>query len=50
MSSDESKAESFAACLILVTVVSILVSAPWWMPIVRAMVEPKTIVVMDCKR
>lgn len=48
--SDESKAESFCTLLIFVTVVSILVSAPWWMPIVGAALEPKTIVVMECAK
>ena len=48
--SDESKAESFCTCLILVTFVSILASAPWWMPIVKGMLEPKTIVVMECAK
>lgn len=50
MSTDESKAQSFGACVILAAFIAILVTAPKWMPLLDAMLEPKTIVVMDCKR
>lgn len=48
--SDESKAEAFGVCVILVTFIAILLTAPTWMPLLDAMLEPKPIVVVECSR
>lgn len=50
MSADESKAASFGACVIFVALLAVILTAPGWMPIVDAMLEPKPIVVMECAR
>lgn len=50
MTGDESKAEAFGVCVILVTFIAILLTAPTWMPLLDAMLEPRTIVVMECAK
>jgi hypothetical protein len=50
MTTDESKAKSFGACVIFLAFTAVIVTAPWWAPIVHSMTEPKPIVVVECGR
>lgn len=50
MTTDESKYESCCATLILLAAIAAIVTAPWWAPKLDAMLEPKTIVVMECAK
>lgn len=47
---DESKAESFGTLIIFLLLVAIVVTAPVWGPIVDEAMQPKPIMVVECKR
>lgn len=50
MMSDESKAEALKAIVCFLVCVAVVVTVPWWGPIVDAAVHPAPIVVVECAR